>query len=269
MEKYYKIGELARLFHISTDVLRYYEEQNILIPKRAENGYRLYSIKDIWKLNVIRDLRKLNIPVDKIRDYLHEHSAASTQTLLENELELIEAQIQQLKQMQESIRQRIASCQRAYSLPLAQCFLQDFPQRLCHKINRGYTTDEEMDPLIQQLRSFDPENLYIWGNDGIGSVINLEAAQNGRCRQYEAVFILHPQGQYQIPAGQYLCLGYSGDSIQNQNFVPRLFSWAREHHLRPGELLLEFLRTDIHISGKTSDHITELQLHVIPESRPV
>ncbi len=265
MEKFYKIGELARLYHVSTDILRYYEEQNLLTPKRAPNGYRLYSIKDIWKLNVIRDLRKLNIPVEKIRDYLAEHNAASTQTLLENELALIEAQIQQLKQMQNSIRQRIASCQRAYSLPLVRCFLQDFPKRPCHTINKGYTTDEEMDPLIQQLQSFDPENLYIWGNDGIGSVISLNAAQNGRCRQYESVFILHPRGQWEIPAGKYLCLGYSGDSMQNAVFVPRLFTWAKNHQFIPIGPLLEFLRTDIHISGKTSDHITELQLRVETE----
>ncbi len=25
MEKFYKIGELARLYHVSTDILRYYE----------------------------------------------------------------------------------------------------------------------------------------------------------------------------------------------------------------------------------------------------
>lgn len=265
MEKFYKIGELARLYHVSTDILRYYEEQNLLTPKRAPNGYRLYSIKDIWKLNVIRDLRKLNIPVEKIRDYLAEHNAASTQTLLENELALIEAQIQQLKQMQNSIRQRIASCQRAYSLPLVRCFLQDFPKRPCHTINKGYTTDEEMDPLIQQLQSFDPENLYIWGNDGIGSVISPNAAQNGRCRQYESVFILHPRGQWEIPAGKYLCLGYSGDSMQNAVFVPRLFTWAKKHQFISIGPLLEFLRTDIHISGKTSDHITELQLRVETE----
>lgn len=43
MKKYFKIGEIAKLYHIGTDSLRYYEKLGILTPKRSENDYRLYS----------------------------------------------------------------------------------------------------------------------------------------------------------------------------------------------------------------------------------
>ena len=42
MSTYYKIGEIAALYGISTDILRYYEELGILVPRRAPNGYRIY-----------------------------------------------------------------------------------------------------------------------------------------------------------------------------------------------------------------------------------
>ncbi len=37
-----KIGELSRRTGVPTRMLRYYEEQGLLRPERADNGYRSY-----------------------------------------------------------------------------------------------------------------------------------------------------------------------------------------------------------------------------------
>lgn len=97
MPRFFRIGELARLYGVSPDLLRYYEQQNLLCPRRTENGYRMYSIEDIWRLNVIRDLRTLDIPVETIHSYLEDHSAATTRQLLEDELALLNARIRRLE----------------------------------------------------------------------------------------------------------------------------------------------------------------------------
>ena len=65
MGKYFKIGEISRMYHIGTDSLRYYEKLGILKPKRGENQYRLYRTEDIWRLNVIRELRELGFSLEK------------------------------------------------------------------------------------------------------------------------------------------------------------------------------------------------------------
>lgn len=264
MPRYYRIGELARLYGVSPDLLRYYEQQKLLCPRRTENGYRAYSIEDIWRLNVIRDLRTLDIPVETIRSYLEDHSAATTRQLLEDELQLLDARIRRLDTLRGTVRRRMESCDRAYSLPLGECFEQKFPARRCHALHQSYRTDAEMDPLIQQLRRFDPDHLYVWGNDGIGSFVDLEAAGQGDCQHYTGVFILHPEGESTLPRGQYLCLAYRGPNDQNRTLVPRLLSEAAARGYRPQGPLLEFLLADIHISGDDADHVTELQLRVRP-----
>lgn len=38
-----RIGELARRTGVSVRALRYYEEQGLLVPARAANGYREYT----------------------------------------------------------------------------------------------------------------------------------------------------------------------------------------------------------------------------------
>ena len=82
MKEYYKITEVARLYGLCTDTLRYYEEQGLLHPHRSEAGYRLYSIDDICNLNVIRALRELDMPVEHMRRYFGERTVASTLDML-------------------------------------------------------------------------------------------------------------------------------------------------------------------------------------------
>ena len=72
MSDCYNIGEIARLFSLHPDTLRYYEEKGLLHPARGENGYRTYGIQDICTLNVVRSLRELGMPVERIGAYLSE-----------------------------------------------------------------------------------------------------------------------------------------------------------------------------------------------------
>lgn len=93
MKEYYKITEVARLYGLCTDTLRYYEEQGLLHPHRSETGYRLYSIDDICNLNVIRALRELDMPVEHMRRYFGERTVASTLDMLDEQDAAIRARI--------------------------------------------------------------------------------------------------------------------------------------------------------------------------------
>ena len=89
MQTYFKIGEIAKLYGIGVDSLRYYERIGILQPERSESGYRHYSVRDIWKLNIIRDLRGLGFGMEQIRQYLLDHTVDSTLELLSQEQQAI------------------------------------------------------------------------------------------------------------------------------------------------------------------------------------
>ena len=42
--------------------IRYYEAEGLLSPRRAKNGYREYSEKDLETLEKIKLLRRLGVP---------------------------------------------------------------------------------------------------------------------------------------------------------------------------------------------------------------
>ena len=53
------IGELSKLFGIGVDSIRYYEEVGILHPQRdPNNNYRRYTVEDVRKIVLIRELLK-------------------------------------------------------------------------------------------------------------------------------------------------------------------------------------------------------------------
>lgn len=68
----YTIRELADLACISTRALRHYDQIGLLVPKRADNGYRVYDDADVRALQNIMLLRSCRVPLSTIAAILHE-----------------------------------------------------------------------------------------------------------------------------------------------------------------------------------------------------
>lgn len=260
MKHYYKIGEISKLYNIGTDSLRYYEELGILKPARGKNGYRMYHIHDLWRLNVVRDLRELGFSMERIKEYLNNRSLTSTETLLEEELEVICEKMTALKRLQSNIEERLDTIRDAMQRPLRLIERRELPDRYCHVIHKGYQEDMEMDMLIKQLVNMDKEKLYIIGNNRIGSMIPYESILAGEYRHYTEVFIIDKNGSYLLEGGSYLSVSYGGDSSQNGELIPQLLQYALGHGLEPCGPVLELLWSDIHQSEEQREHITELQI---------
>jgi DNA-binding transcriptional MerR regulator len=65
-----RIGELAARTGVPTRLLRYYEEQGLLTPERAANGYRDYAESLVDRVLQIRDLLDSGLPTRIIRQII-------------------------------------------------------------------------------------------------------------------------------------------------------------------------------------------------------
>jgi DNA-binding transcriptional MerR regulator len=65
-----RIGELAALTNVPARLLRYYEEQGLLAPDRAANGYRDYAEHLIGRVEQIRGLLEAGVPTRIIKQML-------------------------------------------------------------------------------------------------------------------------------------------------------------------------------------------------------
>ena len=262
MKHYFRIGEISELYNIGTDSLRYYEELGILHPSRGQNGYRTYHIRDLWQLNVIRDLRELGFSMDRIKDYLNHRTLATTESMLEEELDIIKEKMAALEKLRLNIEDRLETVREAKHRPLGKVEEKRLPNRHCHSIHSGYKLDVEMDMLIKQLLNKNRDKLYIIGNNRIGSVIPYDSALNGNCRHYTDVFIIDKSGPDLIQGGTYLSVSYSGDCAQNTVYIPMLLQYAQERGYTLEGPFLELLWTDIHKTEKEKERITELQIRL-------
>jgi len=65
-----QIGELAQRTEVSTRLLRYYEEQGLITPRRLHNGYREYDDYLVERVQKIRGLLDSGIPTRLIGSIL-------------------------------------------------------------------------------------------------------------------------------------------------------------------------------------------------------
>ena len=143
MKEYFKIGEISKLYHIGTDSLRYYEKIGILKPRRGENQYRLYRMEDIWRLNVIRELRELGFSMEQIGSYLKDHTVDRARSLLEDELSMIEEKEKQLRALKKNVEERVRVLTECADKEMGKVKLLRLPDRRCHYIEEGYEQESK------------------------------------------------------------------------------------------------------------------------------
>jgi DNA-binding transcriptional MerR regulator len=102
MRELLHIGEVAKLIGVSTKTIRYYHEIGLLAePRRTEGGYRLYTAQDLLRLQRIRRLRSLGLPLDRIKEILG-GSDVEQEVVLRNALQsLVEELTTQMLELEE------------------------------------------------------------------------------------------------------------------------------------------------------------------------
>lgn len=101
------IKYVEELVGITKKNIRFYEEQGLLAPDRAENGYREYGQADVDRLMQIKLLRKLGVPIEEIKRIFQE--SIHLDDCLDRHLDELERQKENLAKMQAISEQIIAS----------------------------------------------------------------------------------------------------------------------------------------------------------------
>ncbi len=100
----WKIGELARRTGLTVRTLHHYDEIRLLSPEeRSDGGHRVYGEADVRRLYRIVSLRSLGFPLDAIAAAL-DHEDFDPRAAVEDHLARLEAQMEQQRQLQASLR---------------------------------------------------------------------------------------------------------------------------------------------------------------------
>ena len=267
MKDYYKIGEISKIYGIGRDSLMYYEDIGILKPFRDKNGYRMYKLSDIWRLNLIKELRSLNFPMKKIKEYLDDRNIESTKEILNKEIILIDEKIEELLSYKQNIMKRLDTINdELRNLKLYEIDLVYINKRKSRELNANITKDEEFDFQIQKLQK-DYENRFtILGNNNIGSSFFLDKIKQGIYNEFKSVFCFLEDEEeiYNIifNEGYYLTLTYKGKYKNNKHYINKMFKYIEEKGYKIISDPIEIYKIDIHETGDINEFITEIQIPV-------
>ncbi|MFF5404005.1 MerR family transcriptional regulator [Streptomyces misionensis] len=117
-----RIGELAERTGTTRRLLRYYEEQGLLVPDRSANGYRDYPEHSVDRVLQIRGLLDSGLPTRVIKQILpclkqpraiHVTDATpETMATLERELDRMSRRIECLVRSRDAISEYVAAVRR-------------------------------------------------------------------------------------------------------------------------------------------------------------
>lgn len=269
MKDLYKIHEIARLFRLHPDTLRYYEEKGLLHPVRGESGYRMYTIQDVCTLNVIRALRELDLSTEDIRAYLERRSVEETLSLLDRQEALLEEKLAALRAAQLEAAQRRERLERYRAVPQGQVCVIEEPARPYVFLRENVILEKEIDFLLKKLEGQHQDYIKVIGSQTMGAVLDGESLKRGLWNHFSCVFFLTPPGGPRdalLPAGQYARLFYRGGYDRLDRHLEILFRNVRDLGLVPAAPPLELYRVDVHDTRHEEEYVTELQVLVKPVS---
>jgi DNA-binding transcriptional MerR regulator len=145
-QRFYRVGELARLTGVSVRTLHHYHEIGLLCPsERSENGYRLYDAEDVARLQQIKSLRSLGFSLEEVRSCLERHLFAAEH--------IIEMHIERLKEriaLEQQLCERLQAVQRLTSTR-QQVSVEEFLKIIeVTTMTEKYYTSEQMDALAKR-----------------------------------------------------------------------------------------------------------------------
>lgn len=264
----FSIGEFSRVTGMSVKTLRYYHEQDLLVPSAvdAQTGYRYYSESQIERARVIQQLKAWQFSLNEIRDILARCTTeADLLGDLERQLKRIEEQVQRQRSVARDLKQFIAD-ERLADQQLVQ--------------SRFEITEQELPPLL--IAGYRMQARYDQCGTGFAKVARaLGRYLNGPCfclyfcdefqeemADYETCFPVRPCkapdgiSVRELPAGRFLTLRHLGPYTQLGRSYARLLRHSREH-----ALTLDLPSREVYLKGpgmifrgNPQKYLTEIQI---------
>lgn len=267
MKQYYKIGEISEIYGIGKDSLMYYEELGIIKPSRGENGYRLYNIKDVWKLNLINELRNFDISMKRIKEYIEDRSIETTKQILQEELKIIDEKILKLTDNKIDIVKRLNSIEGVISnLELNKIEVAHIKLRKALKLSVNLSNEGEADCIIKRLQKQYGDTVSILGNGNIGVIYDEDKFDQIGDLRYNAAFCFIDDDESEfnmiLDEGDYVTITYEGTFEEDKEHIDKLMLYIKQNRYKIVDNIIKVCKINIHETAIKEEHITEIQIPV-------
>lgn len=249
-----KIGEMAKLNHVSTQTLRLYAKNRLLEPEYLdpETGYRYYTLEQCAKLDLIRALKSCRLSLDQIAEILSLSSEELLMQALEEQTGVLTDEIYNLSVSRNNLCRVQKNLQILNTLPpFGQVFFETVPER---KIDVQETDfdffelgHEGYERMLRHMQNYLHENrlppsYFI----NVGTIMEKEYFIQGTYSSHSAfIFVddLYPEKSSirVLPQNTYMSVA-SDDIAMESAYAKRLYEEMKRNGMMPcGDYLCEVL----------------------------
>lgn len=260
----YSIGEISKIYNISTDTLRHYEKIGLIKPDRSKNSYRVYKLFDIWKLNVIKTMKNLGISLKEIKIFLENRSVDGQIDLLNRENKYIEKQIKELSYKKNNIESRLKILNHAKNYQdIYKVKIENIKERKVSFVESDFTKDDHVDFAYSQLTSGEDKKIYFLNRD-FGMILPIENIKDGYYNAYTKAFLIHDENSkiydFILDKGNYASIYFRGDYKNAKKVYEILFEYLKEKNLKTENFTIERYLIDINITDKIEEYLTKVEI---------
>ena len=134
MRKFFSIGEAAKAVHTTSETLRHYDRIGLVKPGKKDEwtGYRYYTEQDIVRLNTVRALQLMDLPLREIKKILEYDDLEKIVDFLAQTEKKADEKIAALQYSKTRIQAAKADYEKKLQMRknLSGTFLKDFPERV-------------------------------------------------------------------------------------------------------------------------------------------
>lgn len=267
MQDLFSIGEIARLFNINIRTLRYYDEIGLMKPEvtNPETGYRYYSTKQFDRLNTIKYLRALDMPLAKIQEFFENRDAEKMVDILHEHKRVIGRQRQLLEMIEKKIESRLSQIEDALRTECGHIEEKKLPPRTLAILRKQIPVGDDLEYSIRELEQSSHLNSVIFLGK-VGVSIAREDIEARKFDTFLSIFILleadetGEKGITMLPGGDYVTIRFRGTHREAGKYYMQLLTYMEEKGYRAAGDSMEITMIDSGMTNDVSQYITEIQI---------
>lgn len=272
-----RIGEVAKMYHLSVELLRYYDKIGLLKPEivDSDSGYRYYGVKQLEHLNLIRFARTMDIPLERIAKYFHNPQVENLLDMLNEQQAVLERRKKEILSLQHKLNDKVNQINGVLNNSLGRIRYQKEKACLILPVASGIQERKNLDwgQYIRKMKPLYKQLLTDMANIGIGLSKELIEEESFLC--YDQVFLIlnssderkeYLRGKkekvHEIPAQKYVSITYLGGNEKAPEYYRQIQQWMKVRRLKATGAAQEIHRGGYDIGKKDELFITEIRVPV-------
>lgn len=270
MKDLFSIGEMGKFFNINIRTLRYYDQIGLLKPEyvNEQTKYRYYSVEQFERLNTIKYLRALDVPIEQITDFFeHKDTEVMLSIFVEQKKEIARKQ-KELLLIEKKIDYRIEQLKEAMDTICGETFVRQFPERQVVMLRKEFLVSDNLEYMLRDLeREYKLEPAIFLGK--VGVLVSRENLEKHSYAKFSAVFVVMEGGDScenvsgSFAAGDYACIRFHGTHRESWIYYERLLKDIRIKGYRLLGDAIEITMIDAGLTQEEEKYVTELQIPVV------